>query len=105
MPGAARGNGADSVLSATGTGDSCAFPMTTATDKCSSNVLANGIGIVRAGDQVAPHPAAGCGPDNSTLTSFSSTVFINGSGAGRVGDQYTSDNIITSGSGNVLIGG
>ncbi len=105
MPGAARGNGADSVLSATGSGTNCMSPMTTATDKCSSNVLVNGIGIVRAGDQVAAHPAAGCGPDESVLTSFSSTVFINGRGAGRIGDEYTADNVITSGSGNVLIGG
>jgi uncharacterized Zn-binding protein involved in type VI secretion len=105
MPEAARGDGVDSVASLTGAGPLCAFPLTTATDECSGDVFANGTGIVRQGDQVAAHPAAGCGPDNSVLTTFSATVFINGKGAGRKGDQYTSDNTITSGSATVFIGG
>lgn len=105
MPAAARGNLTDIVASLTGSGFNCASPLTTATDQCSSNVIVNGQGAVREGDKVAPHPAAGCGPDESVLTTFSSTVFINGKGAGRLGDQYTSDNTITSGSPNVFIGG
>ena len=105
MPAAARGNGADSVFSITGTGKKCAFPITTSTDECSGNVFINGIGAVRQGDKVHIHPAKGCGPDESTLSTYSSTVFINGKGAGRIGDQYTSDNFIISGSPTVYIGG
>lgn len=108
MPGAARGNQVDSVFSSTGSGGSsnnCSQPLTTSTDECSSNVFANGTGIVRQGDRVTSHVAGGCGTDNSTLSTYSSTVFINSKGAGRVGDQYTSDNTITSGSSNVIIGG
>lgn len=104
MPEAARGDGVDTVASLTGSGTNCAFPLTTATDVCSSTVFANGTGIARQGDKVASHPAAGCGPDNSVLTTFSSSVFIEGKGAGRKGDQYTGDNTITSGSANVFIG-
>lgn len=105
MPPAARGNGTDSVFSKTGSGKDCPAPLTTETDECSADVFANSDGVVREGDQVAGHPAAGCGPDESVLTSFSSTVFINNKGAGRIGDEYTGDNTITSGSSNVFIGG
>jgi len=105
MPAAARGNGVDSVLSQTGSGLNCAFPLVTSTDECSSNVFVNGTGIVREGDRVTPHAALGCTPiDQSPLTTFSSTVFINNKGAGRLGDQYTSDNTITSGSPNTFVG-
>lgn len=105
MAAAARGNGVDTVYSLTGSGKNCAFPVTTATSGCSSNVFINGTGAVRIGDVVAPHTKGGCSIDTSTLTTSSSTVFINGQGAGRMGDQYTSDNTITSGSPNVFIGG
>lgn len=105
MPAAARGNGVDSVYSLTGSGFRCLSPVTTATNICSENVFSNTIGIVRIGDQVMLHAAAGCGPDESVLTTSSSTVFVNGRGAGRLGDQYTPDNTITSGSPDVFIGG
>jgi uncharacterized Zn-binding protein involved in type VI secretion len=105
MPAAARGQSTDTVSSQTGTGGSCNSPMTTATDECSGDVFVNSIGAVRRNDKVANHPASGCGPDQSTLTTSSGTVFINGRGAGRKGDEYTSDNTITSGSGDVFIGG
>lgn len=105
MPAAARGSGQDTVFSLTGTGRGCGGPLNTVTDQCSPNVFVNGIGIVREGDEVGDHPAAGCGPDNSVLTTFSSNVFINGKRAGRIGDKYTNDNTITSGSSNVFIGG
>ena len=104
MPAAARGSGADTVFSKTGTGKNCRLPVTTATDQCSSDVFADSIGIVRQGDRVALHNANGCGPDLSTLSSFSSTVFINGKNAGRIGDKYTDDNVITSGSTTVFFG-
>jgi uncharacterized Zn-binding protein involved in type VI secretion len=105
MPAVARGDGTDSVFSLTGSGFQCLSPIGTSTNECSGDVFCNAIGVVRAGDKVAPHPAAGCGPDTSGLTTFSSTVFVNGRGCGRLGDQYTPDNTITSGSPNVFAGG
>jgi uncharacterized Zn-binding protein involved in type VI secretion len=104
MPPVARGNGADSVFSKTGSGPNCASPLTTATDVCSGDVLVNNIGVVRQGDAVAAHPAAGCGNDGSVLTSFSGTVFANSKAVGRIGDEYTGDNTITSGSTTVFAG-
>ncbi len=104
MPPAARGSGGDSVFSKTGSGKACAKPTTTATAACSGNVFFNGKGAVRIGDAVASHPAAGCAPDGSTLTSASSSVFVNGKGVARIGDQYTGDNTITSGSSDIFIG-
>ena len=105
MPPVARGNGTDSVFSKTGSGRKCASPLTTETDQCSGNVFANNNGVVRFGDQVAAHPAAGCSNDGSTITTRSSTVFANNLGVARIGDEYTSDNTITSGSANVFAGG
>ncbi len=105
MPAAARGDGVDSVISKTGTGDDCRKPVTTATDECSNKVFAEGTGCVREGDQVASHNKGGCSNDSSVLTSFSSKVFIQGKGAGRVGDQYTGDNTILRGSAKVFFGG
>lgn len=104
MPAAARGNGEDSVISKTGAGDECKKPMGTLTDECSIKVFVEGTGVVREGDQVAPHNKAGCSNDSSTLSSFSYKVFIEGKGAGRIGDQYSGDNTITSGSSKVFMG-
>lgn len=104
MPAVARGNGQDSVFSLTGTGKSCGSPIITSTGTGSSTVFVNGIPAVFQGNPVALHPAGGCGPDLSTLSSFSSTVFANGKGIGRIGDQYTADNTITSGSSTVFAG-
>jgi uncharacterized Zn-binding protein involved in type VI secretion len=103
MPAAARGNRKDTVASKTGTGPLCSLPVTTATDQCSPNVFTNGIGSVRQGDRVAPHPRLGCSTDTSVLTTHSPNVFVNGKGFGRLGDQYTPDNTITSGSSNVFV--
>lgn len=105
MPPAARGSGGDSVFSKTGTGKACGKPMTTATDACSGDVFFNNKGAVRIGDAVASHPAGGCAPDGSTLSSSSGTVKVNGKGVARIGDAYGGDNTITSGSSNVFIGG
>jgi uncharacterized Zn-binding protein involved in type VI secretion len=104
MPAAARASGIDTVFSLTGVGRGCRNPMNTVTGEGSSNVFVNGYGVVRENDEVGDHPANGCGPDNSPLTTFSSKVFINGRRAGRIGDKYTNDNTITSGSTNVFIG-
>ena len=103
MPGAARGAGRDSVQSFDGTGKKCAVPMRTSTMACSTNVIVNGIGAVRIGDRVAPHPRRGCSLDTSSLSRASMKVLINGRGAGRMGDAY-GPNVIISGSSNVIIG-
>lgn len=106
MPAAARADGGDKVFSKTGTGKDCKFPNpNVVTGAGSCEVYINGYKAVREGDQVGFHAFSGCGPDNSTLTSFSSTVFIGGKGVGRIGDQYGSDNVITRGSSTVFIGG
>ncbi len=105
MPAAARGNGRDKVFSKTGTKKNCRAPVLTATNGCSSDTFINTFGAVRLDDVVQLHSASGCGPDTSVLTKASTTVFINNKGAGRIGDEYTSDNIITSGSQTVFIGG
>ena len=102
MPNAARGDGVDSVFSPTGSGYNCASPMTTSTNVCSSNTFVNGIGSVRIGDAVMPHPITGCGTDGQVLSVASPDVYVNGMGAGRLGDLY-GDNSITSGSADVFI--
>jgi uncharacterized Zn-binding protein involved in type VI secretion len=102
MPAVARANGVDSVFSRTGTGKGCGSPIMTSTGTSTTTVFVNGIAVVRQGDRVGLHPAGGCGPDLSTLSSFSGTVFANGGGIGRIGDLYSSDNIITSGSSTVF---
>lgn len=102
MPAVARGNGQDSVFSLTGTGKNCGSPIITTTGTGSSTVFINGISAVFQGNLVGTHPAGGCSPDLSTLSSFSGTVFANGGGLGRIGDQYTADNTIISGSSTVF---
>lgn len=102
MPPVARGDGGDSVLSKTGSGRRCGFPTKTNTKGCSGDVFVEDKGIVRKNDVVGDHNKRGCSPDTSVLTSFSGSVFANDLNIGRIGDEYTSDNIITSGSGTVF---
>jgi len=104
MPAVARSNGTDRVFSLTGTARGCRAPINTVTGSGSSTVFIGGIPVVVQGDLVGSHPAAGCGPDLSALSTFSSKVFVNGKGVGRIGDQYTADNLITSGSSTVFAG-
>ena len=106
MPAVARQG--DQVLSVDGTGYRCGQPMQTAVGEInSSRVYANGILVVVQGNQIAPHPKAGCDPDESKLTSYSSTVRVGGKGVGRVGDKYDSStsNTIVQGSHTVFAGG
>jgi uncharacterized Zn-binding protein involved in type VI secretion len=105
MPAIARANGTDSVFSLTGTARACRAPINTVTGSGASTVLVGGIPVVVQGDLVGNHPAVGCGPDLSVLSTFSATVFVGGKGIGRIGDLYTADNIITSGASTVFVGG
>ena len=94
----------DSVLSPDGSGYKCRMPMETSVGEVnSSQVYANGILVVVAGNMVAPHPKSGCIPDESTLNSYSSKVFVGGKGVGRLGDTY-SNNVITQGSSDTFAG-
>lgn len=100
MPAVTRKDGVDTIA----TNHGC--DSTTVTSEGSSDVFANSIGIVRAGDLCEVHTIpAGivCVPHVVPLTSFSSTVFVNGKGTGRLGDEYTG-HTITSGSENVFAG-
>ena len=104
MPAAAR-RLTDTVLSPDGFGKDCAFPgQVSITEGNSSQVFCNTKAIPVEGNPVPPHEVSGCGPDESVLTTYSSTVRIGGLGAARIGDKY-GNNIITSGSPNVFIGG
>jgi uncharacterized Zn-binding protein involved in type VI secretion len=108
MPAVARANGIDKVFSLTGTARGCRAPINTTTGiatETSVVVGPEGYPVVVEGDKVELHPAAGCSPDESELSTFSSTVFVGGKRVGRVGDLYTADNIITSGAPTVFIGG
>ena len=104
MPAIATGDGSCAILSISGSGKDCKFPMITYTDQCSSKVFVGNYGVVRKGDRIAPHSKSGCVPDTSVLTSFSSKVFVEGEPVGRIGDSY-GDNKIISGSSKVFVGG
>lgn len=93
----ATGSGSLIVQSLTGIGDNCADPVATTTGECSTKVFVQGIGVVREGDKVFPHPKLGCDVDESVLTTFSAKVKIEGRGLGRLGDYYTGDNQIVEG--------
>lgn len=95
----------DSVLSPDGFGKDCAFPGVVSIIVGNfSNVTVNGLPVPVLGQPVPPHPVGGCAPDLSVLTTGSATVTIGGLPAARIGDLY-GNNIITSGSTNVFIGG
>ncbi len=73
----------------------------------STNVFANGIGVERQGDPVAPHTIPSgpvCVPHSAVINVGSSTVFVNGIPIARVGDS-TDAGSITGGSSNVFAGG
>ena len=105
MPAAARKGGTDSVKSPHGSGYECRSPLTIGTAAGSGNVFVNGVGAVRKGDAVQTHDKPGCGGHAPGLSSASGSVFVNGKGFGRKGDSYGCGAKITSGSGNVIVGG
>ena len=106
MPAVARGDSVDAVQAPHGTGPNCASPEVYSTDKCSSNVFVNGIGVVRENDAMISHSTVGCTSHAPLLLSFSSKVYVNGKRMGRVGDEYIGDgnHPIISGSSNVVDG-
>lgn len=99
-----RSAGLDVVLSVDGSGVACAFPMPTVTGIGSPTVFVNGVGVVRSGDIVAPHPKAGCAIDVSKCIASTVTVFSEMLPIARVGDTYEGVNTITTGSPTVFSG-
>lgn len=102
----ARKSSTDTVASPDGSGICCVDPTTQSTDVGSSDVRANGIGVVRQDDAMIAHtfPGPCCAIHAPALSTFSSTVRINGKWAGRQGDFYGGDHKISSGSSNVRCG-
>lgn len=84
----------------------CDSPSIQATDAGSSDVFVEGIGVVRIGDPMIPHPApvCGCGPHAPPLTVASAYVYANGLRIGRIGDLYSGGHVISSGASTVIDG-
>ena len=103
MPAVARKDSTDTVASPDGSGVCCGSPSTQSTDQGSSNVRAEGVGVVRKDDGMITHDFAGpcCNPHTPKLTTFSGTVFANGKNLGRKGDEY-SGHTISSGASTVF---
>lgn len=102
----ARASGVDRVDSPDGSGFCCGSPSVQETDEGSTDVLIKGIGVVREGDKMKPHPSddGGCCVIHTpVLTSFSSTVFINDKACGRLGDDYEG-HYITTGDASIIVG-
>ena len=71
----------------------------------SENVIAEGIGVARLGDQFTPHPPCIICCCTATQTMSSTSVFANGRGIARIGDENSCGAILVSGAGSVLAGG
>lgn len=70
----------------------------------SPNVLVNGKGVHRLGDNWPVH-CNSLGECHAGSTSkASATVLVNGKGAARIGDSISCGGNIATGSGNVLVG-
>lgn len=84
----------------------CDSPSTQTTDLGSSDVFIEGIGVVRIGDLMIPHPApvCGCAPHAPPLTVASAYVYANGLRIGRIGDLYSDGHVISSGASTVIDG-
>lgn len=78
--------------------------------EASTNVLINGIGAVRVGDEFEPHGKPGgrhasASDYKHVAEEGSATVFVNGKAAVRIGDPVDRDgDAIAAGSANVFIG-
>lgn len=106
MPGVARKGGVDLVNTVhAAIGSDCDdAPTIISTDLGSSTVFANGIGVVRVGDNVQIHNVPGCSLHAPPLASGSTTVFADFRPIGRIGDVYAGGEVIISGSSTVIAG-
>ena len=101
MPAASR------VGDSLSTGHICAATTTIASANTDGTVHANSIDIIVVGAPTVSHPFPPnpqCAPHVANLNAGSSTVFINGIAVGRIGDSADAG-AMTSGSGNVFVGG
>jgi len=75
-------------------------------DQRSDNVLVNGTGISRQGDNNTSHllPPPPCPSHVAPIAIGSTTVFINGKGCGRIGDAISGCTSVATGSSNVFAG-
>ena len=81
------------------------FPPTPSTGS-SGDVFADGIGIVRVGDDYAPHGSPTPSPPHSrNLSAGSSSVYVNGKPLGRIGDVISCGDTSAQGSSTVFAGG
>ena len=83
-------------------------------DAGSSDVFAEGTGVVRKDDAMKSHangdPCVASASNHApTVSTYSSTVFANGKNIARIGDKYNSESLqdheITTGAGTVFAGG
>ena len=90
MPLIARGDATASVATDHVNPPGCSSPSVQTSDVCSKNVFVEGVGVVRIGDIMNPHPtpALVCKPHAPPLVTSSPNVFANGLLIGRVGDAY-----------------
>lgn len=92
MPGAVRLN--DVTVGHSG------FPPTELITS-SSNVIINGRGSVRLGDDIKIHCNRSC--HDGKVSSASPNVFVNGRAKARIGDSISCGDSIKSGSANVIV--
>lgn len=72
----------------------------------SSDVIVNGIGVSRQGDNNTTHllPGSPCPAHAAPIAAGSSTVIVNGKGCGRVGDAISGCTSVAQGSPDVIAG-
>ena len=106
MPEVARKDGVDKVNTVHNSiGKECKdAPKIIGTDAGSSDVIAEGTGVVRVGDAVERHDQPGCIPHAPPLVVGSNTVFANGKAIGRKGDTYACTAKILTGASTVIAG-
>ena len=97
MPAICRGNSVDADLI------HCSTPLRSA---LSPNVIVNGTGISRQGDNNTSHDVPGdpCPSHAAPIATGSTTVFINGKGCGRIGDSISGCTSVATGSANTFAG-
>ena len=103
MPKVARGDSEDTV--------DCNHPClgTTTTNGMSSDVIVEGTGVHREGDDTVTHVSGADSPICVTthapvIDEGSTTVFANGKGVARIGDDYTASDTVASGANSVFAG-
>jgi uncharacterized Zn-binding protein involved in type VI secretion len=97
VPAVCRGDSVDADV------PHCSTPLR---DQRSDNVLVNGTGISRQGDNNTSHllPPPPCPSHAAPIAIGSTTVFINGKGCGRIGDAISGCTSVATGSSNVFAG-